>query len=219
MGRKQYLFSKVSAIADGACRLIFNNNHVELSVSNEVAHSEATDDPLYDFLTVSREILTIKGDENKLRLCRFLLPELPAFVSRCFKQDGELPPVVSVRDYMPELLMRFGEWSEAEATVQLCISCGAYGHMEYKNNSSDCWVAETGETELTSITLRRSAAEAAIAYISKNPGTFQNKIYKVPALASVDHDALVWFCRFSHQIKREPEKNANRLYVVDGVLS
>lgn len=173
--------------------------------------------PLYGFTSASVHALDAHGDAEKLRQLERLLPEFASFVESSFKADGDLPPVVPVRDSLPWLYARFGEWKKAENVIRLCISCGAYGSTEYRNSRDHKghWVAapEVGEGNLIFLQQCQKAAEAAIAYLAENPGTLQSKIYKIPALSEVDHDALVWFCRNSHQLRKEKDGKSNRLYV------
>lgn len=157
------------------------------------------------FLSLSQQILEARGDDEKLRLCEQALPLLPAFVKSCMKQDGELPPLVACRDYAPELYMRSGEWEKARQSITLCTLCGAYSDGE-------------GGSMLALLTLRKSAAAATLAFLRVTPGALQSGIYKNPALAALDHDALVWFCRSSRQIRKEKEGKTNRLFAFSGVF-
>lgn len=171
-------------------------------------------DALSPYMSLSSQIMEARGDEEKLRLCRLALAEFPNFVSRSFALDGDLPPVVLVRDLMPELLMRYGLWEEAEDVIRLCISCGSYGHTEYQGQGQKgVWIQENGDPALYSLSCRHSAADALLSYLRSNPGTLQRTVYKIPELSSCDHDALVWFCRLSHQIRKEKAGKTNRLYV------
>lgn len=174
--------------------------------------------PLYGFASASAHALEATGDAEKMRQLERQLPGLASFVKSSFAADGELPPYVPCRDTLPELYMRFGEWEKAEGVVRLCISCGAYGHTEYRNSRdhNGHWVSESGDDVFSALRLRHAAADAALSYLSKNPGTVQSKIYKIPALSEVDHDALVWFCRYSHQVRKEKDGKSNRLYVAGG---
>ena len=173
--------------------------------------------PLYDFVSDSVRAVEASGDVEKLRQLEKLLPGLTSFVKSSFESDGELPPYVPCRDTLPELYMRFGEWEKAEGVVGLCVSCGAYGHIEYRNNRGHKghWVPESGEDVLSAGRLCHAAADAALLYLSENPGTIQSKIYKIPALSGVDHDSLVWFCRYSHQVRKEKDGKSNRLYIAE----
>lgn len=175
--------------------------------------------PAYEYLAASSRAIEAGGDAAKMQELECQVAGFPSFVKSCFETDGDLPPFVHVRDSLPELYMRFGLWEKAESVVHLCISCDAYGHTEYrsKNDHKGRWIPEDGEAVLAFLRLRHEAADAALAYLSENPGTLQSKIYKAPALALVDHDSLVWFCRNSHQIRKEKDGKTNRIYIADGV--
>ena len=170
-----------------------------------------------NYLSAVSSSLSAHSDSEKLRGLERALSGFPDFVQSCFKTTGDLPPVVPCRDMLPELYMRYGRWSDAEKVIRLCISCGAYGHTEYSDNQDHegCWIPESGDEELLSLNLRKEAASSALSYLAENPGTLQSKIYKVPVLSSVDHDALVWFCRSSHQIRKEKDGKTNRLYIAE----
>lgn len=164
---------------------------------------------LYNFISASSDALNARGDSEKLRQLENLLPAFATFVKDSFNRDGNLPPYVPCRDILPELYMRYGEWEKAEHVIRLCMSCGAYGCM----NNTGRWMPETGDTELSTLYERYIAADAALSYLSENPGTIQSKMYKISSLSEVNHDALVWFCRYSHQIQKEKDGKSNRLYV------
>lgn len=178
--------------------------------------------PTYDFTSSSSKALNVKGDLETLHQLEQLLPNFASFVKASFNSDGELPPYVPCRDTLPELYMRYGLWEKAENVICLCISVGAYGHTEYRNSHDNKghWVADpqTGENALEFLRQRHDASDAALAYLDKNPGTLQSKIYKIPALSGVNHDALVWFCRNSHQIRKEKDGKTNRLYAATGMV-
>lgn len=194
-------------------------------IKTEKAHSHRESDTFnyyeedlqYNYLSVVSSSLSAHGDSEKLCGLERALSGFPAFVRSCFKTTGDLPPVVPCRDMLPELYMRYGRWSDAEKVIRLCISCGAYGHTEYRDSQDHegRWIPESGNEELVSLKLRKQAAFAALAYLAENPGTQQSKIYKAPVLSSVDHDALVWFCRSSHQLRKEKDGKTNRLYIAE----
>jgi len=157
--------------------------------------------------------VAVKGDAEKLRRLEPLLPDFPSFIRFYFIENRNLPDTIYCRDALPELYMRYGMWEKAEKVIRLCISCKAYGHTEYTENHKQ-WIAASGAEELEQLQQRHEAADALLAYLAKNPGQLQNKVYKLPALAAIDHEALVWFCRNSHQIRKEKDGKTNRLYAV-----
>ena len=175
--------------------------------------------PMYDYVSKSAHAMEAHGDLEKMHQLEAQLKGFPSFVRASFANDGDLPPVVPCRDMLPELYMRFGRWGDAENVIMLCISCGAYGHTEDKGSRdhNGKWVSESGDEQLALLNQRREAASAALSYLADNPGSLQSKIYKVPALSGVDHDALVWFCRSSHQIRKEKDGKTNRLYIAGEV--
>lgn len=180
-------------------------------------------DPAYLVAAASAHALEAHSDMEKLNLLEQQLPAFHSFVSSCMERDGELPPFVPVRDTLPELYMRYGMWKKAEDAIRLCIMHNAYGYTEYrdKHDHTGHWVStpEQGTAALESMHLRRTAAKSTLIYLSNNPGTLQNKIYKVPTLSSVDHDSLVWFCKNSHQICKEKDGKSNRLFIASEVSS
>lgn len=108
--------------------------------------------PSYDFLSKSAGSMEVYGDSEKIHQLELQLPDFPSFVRSCFDSDGELPPCIYVRDSLPRLYAKFGEWEKAASVVRLCISCGAYGCTKYRNSRDHKghWVAEpeVGESEL-----------------------------------------------------------------------
>ena len=178
-------------------------------------------DSAYLVAAASAHALEARGDMEKLNLLEQQLPAFRSFVSSCMERDGELPPFVPVRDTLPELYMRYGMWEKAEGVIHLCTMNSDYGYNEYRNEHDHTghWVSkpEQGEEALKSMHLRRTAAESTLTYLSNNPGTLQSKIYRVPILASVDHDSLVWFCKNSHQIRKEKDGKSNRLFIASEV--
>ena len=168
----------------------------------------------YDFVSRSAHALEVKGDAEKLRGLLDVYPGFRSFVKDAFRADGELPPLVPCRDVLPELLMRFGRWAEAEGVIRECISLRAYGHTEYRDSRdhNGFWVEESGDAEIKTLRLRRAVADGALAFLTENPGVLQSKIYKQPSLSGLDHDALVWFCRSSHQIRKVKAEKTNKLY-------
>lgn len=168
----------------------------------------------------SQQKTNSSGDRMRIQELEQEFLSLKSFIQSYMEMDGGLPPCVPCRDSLPELYMRYGEWDKARQVICMCISYGAYGYTEYrnKNDHNGHWVAESGENELLNLRMCHEAADAVLAYLSKNPGTLQNKIYKIPDFATVNHDALVWFCRNSHQIRKEKDGKTNRLFVSNEVL-
>jgi hypothetical protein len=168
-----------------------------------------------DYFNSIRSFANARGDEEKISELEKSLPSFKSFVSYSFKNGGELPPGVPYRDTLPELYMRRGDWAKAEQVIRLCISIGAYGYTDYSKNQEGIWVSdsENGEDQLSMLQERGDASVAALQYLSRNPGTLQKDIYKIPELSSCDRDALMWFCRSSHQIRKEKEGKTNRLYL------
>ena len=154
------------------------------------------------------------GDEKKILELEKSLQTLESFVYYSFKNDKELPPYVPCRDVLPELYMRCGDWNKAEQVIRLCMSIRAYGYTDYSKSKRGIWFSATGEDELSTLQKRSDVSVAVLQYLSENPGTLQRNVYKIPELSYCDHDALVWFCRYSHQIRKEKESNTNRLYAV-----
>lgn len=151
------------------------------------------DEFISKFLSASSEAVAVKGDAEKLRRLERLLPDFPSFIRFYFICDGNLPDTIYCRDMLPELYMRYGLWEKAEKFMRLCISCKAYGHTEYteyKENHRQ-WIAASGAEELEQLQRRHEAADALLAYLAENPGQLQNKVYKLPELAAIDHEALV----------------------------
>ena len=153
------------------------------------------------FLSLSQKITETRDLYEKLRICEHALPALPSFVNYCMKTDGELPPCIPCRDITPELFMRIGEWDKARKVIEYCVACGAN---------------DKGEIDelLAGLSVRHVAADAALNYLRETPGALQKDIYSIPALSSCSHDALVWFCRNSRQIRKEKYQNTNRLFAV-----
>lgn len=193
---------------------IFENRETMIEQARERCQEKS---PLYTFIISSYQATRVKGDAEKLRLLERLLPDFPLFIRLSFEQDSSLPPLVPCRDTLPELYMRFGKWDEAESVIRLCIAQKAYGYTEYDHLNNAHWFPESAEIELINLKLRRAASDVALAYLSENPGILQNKIYKVPELADVDHESLIWFCRNSHQIHKEKEGKTNRLFVAEEI--
>ncbi len=196
-----YLLENKDALLDKVRSRIpsFSFDHYEIS-------------PSYSFVSASVRAMYAHGDTEKLRQLEEQLPGLVSFVRSSLACDGELPPYVPCRDSLPELYMRFGKWEKAEQVIRLCMSCGAYGYTDEKTGR---WVSESGDAYLSTVRIRRLAADAALSFLSANPGTVQSKMYKIPALSQIDHDALVWFCRNSHQVRKEKDGKSNRLYVAE----
>ncbi len=194
-------------------------HHVEFRGESETIKYIGTSS-IYRFVSDCTQAMQARRDSEKIQLLEKQLPLFPTFIKSALKQDGQLPPCVACRDSLPELYMRYGKWYEAERVIRLSISCNAYGHIEYKNNQNydGNWIPESGNSQLEWLNLCHKAADTALTYIAKNPGICQSQIYKLPEFASVHHDALVWFCRNSHQIRKEKEGKTNHLFIMNESL-
>ena len=137
----------------------------------------------------------------RLRYCEQALSILPAVIQKWNAEieDEPIPPLIVCRDYAPDWYGRLGKWDDAFRVVNFCVDCGAY-------------TAAEGRDALELLISRKAAADAALSYISANPGCKRSEIYK--ALPGMDRDALKWFTRNSAQIRKEPSGKTNLLYLV-----
>ena len=137
----------------------------------------------------------------RLRYCEQALEILPDVIKKWNDEIEEepIPPLIVCRDCAPEWYGRLGKWDDAFRVIRFCVDCGAYTPAE-------------GREALDLIIVRKAASDAALSYISNNPGCKQTDIYR--ALPHVDRDALKWFTRNSAMIWKEPAGKTNLLYVV-----
>lgn len=137
----------------------------------------------------------------RLRYCEQALSILPSVVNqwRMEYEEEPIPPLIPCRDYAPDWYGRMGRWDDAFRVIRFCVDCGAYTQAE-------------GRDALDLMIARKAAADAALSYISENPGCKQSGIYS--AVPGVDRDALKWFVRNSLQLRKEPAGKTNALYAL-----
>ena len=204
---------KITRNLDGSTSITQNNATNNTDTVFELREQS----PQSNYFSSTQNFSKARGDDEKIHELEKSLHSLKSFVEYSLKNDRELPPSVPCRDTLPELYMRRGDWIEAEEVIKLCILIGAYGYTDYSKSKRGIWVSETGNDELSTLRKRGDASVAVLQYLNENPGTLQKDIYKIPDLSSCDHEALVWFCRYSRQIKKEKSGNTNKLFVVEEV--
>lgn len=158
-------------------------------------------DLLMDRFYGLQEKINMSGPlDVRLRYCEQSLEILPDVIKKWRDEFEEepIPPLIVCRDCAPDWYGRLGKWDDAFRVIRFCVDCGAY-------------TATEGREALDLLILRKSAADAALAHISQNPGCKQSDIYK--ALPGVDRDALKWFTRNSAQIRKEPSGKTNLLFL------
>ena len=93
-----------------------------------------------------------------------------------------------------------GEWDKARDFILQCDKANAY----YPNH---------GENELKELADFQYVAEIALSYISMHPGVLQKDIYTILNNQIPDINILKRFTRWSTQIRKEPYKRTNKLFV------
>ncbi len=155
-----------------------------------------------DYIELSQKICSEKDPDKKLSYCYQQLKLLPFWVKDELSIGDFIPPVVPCRDWGPKLHMYKGEWGEARNFVLQCDKANAY----YPNH---------GEDELKEIEDFQYVAEVALSYIRMHPGVLQKDIYAILSNQLSDINILKRFTRWSMQIKKEPYKKTNKLFVLD----
>ena len=152
------------------------------------------------FRDLSLAIENERDVTRKLRLCEESYLLLPRFVELCIRQDGDLPPCITCRDVGPGLYIKTGQWDNARAAFQKCISANAY----------------YGE-EITDITSNFNnllcMAQRIVQYIQENPGTLQRDLYKNMNLNSDEKQDAIYFVRTAKILRKEPYKSTNKLFI------
>lgn len=136
-----------------------------------------------------------KSTAKRLAACEESYEILPAFVRANLRDFGNIPNSIPCRDYGVEMYMRQGEWAKARSAIEKCAAAGVYD--------------DDGQ-EMYDYLERYQ--QAALSFLEKNPGYLQRNLYK--ALPEVDRDCLKKFARSSQLIRKEPQGNTNRLYVM-----
>ena len=155
---------------------------------------------VYDsYYRLSEVIQHSKSTAQKLAACEESYEILPAFVRANLRDFGDLPNSIPCRDIGIEMYMRRGEWTKARSAIEKCAAAGVYD--------------DDGQADFEYLERYQQAAIAALDFLKVNPGYLQKNIYK--ALPSVDKECLKKFTRSSHLIRKEPQGNTNRLYVVE----
>lgn len=154
------------------------------------------DEPFTTFYKLSEDIRTSRDISAKLAACESSYKILPEFVRLTLADWGKLPDSIRCRDEGAKLYMRLGDWSAARSAIDKCIAAGAY--------------PDGGAEALNHLARYEQAARLALAFIDKNPGFPQNKIYK--ALPAADQDCLKEFVRSSLLIRKEKFGRTNKLY-------
>ena len=154
------------------------------------------DEPFTTFYKLSEDIRTSRDIADKLAACEASYKILPEFVRLTLADWGKLPDSILCRDEGAKLYMRLGDWSAARSAIDKCIAAGAY--------------PDGGAEALNHLARYEQAARLALAFLDKNPGFPQNKIYK--ALPAADQDCLKEFVRSSLLIRKEKFGRTNKLY-------
>lgn len=148
---------------------------------------------------IQQTVYEEKDIKKQLHLCEEGLKLLPEFMEPYLKGSFPAPEDLACRDLTPELYMRLGDWANALRVIQICMAANAY-------------YPESGEAELIHLRQYSEAATSALAYIAEHPGTLQRDIYK-RLCPPFGREELKHFTRYSLQIRKEPYKNTNRLYI------
>lgn len=143
-----------------------------------------------------------KDIQKRLQLCEDGLKLLPEFMVPYLQAGFPAPEDLACRDFAAELYMRLGDWANALRVIQACMEANAY-------------YPESGENELMHLRKYSEAATEALAYIAEYPGSLQRDMYK-KLCPPLDREELKHFIRYSLQIRKEPYKNTNKLYVAKG---
>ena len=147
-----------------------------------------------------QEMIYAERDTKKcLQLCEKGLNFLPELMAPYLKGGFPAPQELACRDIALDLYLRLGDWDNALRIIQICISANAY-------------YPKSGEEQLLYLRKYSETADAAIVYISENPGVAQKSIYN-KLCPPLDREVLKKFIRTSHQIRKEPFGNTNKLYV------
>lgn len=140
-----------------------------------------------------------KNIKKRIQLCEDGLKLLPEFMIPYLQAGFPAPEDLACRDFAAELYMRLGDWNNALRVIQICMAANAY-------------YPESGETELIHLKQYSETATNALAYITEHQGILQRDIYK-KLCPPLDREELKHFVRYSLQIRKEPYKNTNALYV------
>lgn len=153
-----------------------------------------------DYIELSQQICSEKNFNKKLFYCYQQLKLLPFWIKDELSIGDFIPPVVPCRDWGPKLHMYKGEWDKARDFILQCDKANAY----YPNH---------GENELKELADFQYVAEIALSYISIHPGVLQKDIYTILNNQIPDINILKRFTRWSTQIRKEPYKRTNKLFV------
>lgn len=140
-----------------------------------------------------------KSTAKRLAACEESYEILPAFVRVNLRDFGNIPNSIPCRDYGIEMYMRQGEWAKAQSAIEKCAAAGVYD--------------DDGQEMYDYLERYQTAATVALQFLRDNPGYLQRNIYK--ALPNVNRECLKKFTRSSLLIRKEPQGNSNRLYVVE----
>lgn len=152
------------------------------------------------FYSLSEQIEKGANIFDRIDACEKSYELLTEFTKQSLKVDGDLPPVIACRDYGPNFYMKLGQWDKAELAIRKCIMANAY----YPGN---------GTEELEYLHKFKEVAQKILDFIKKNPGYFQRDIYKVFNFTSEEKEIAKYFIKYSLQLKKEPYKNTNRLFI------
>lgn len=140
-----------------------------------------------------------KDINKQIQLCREQLRRIHEFMEPYISAGFSAPWELACRDFLPELYMNMGKWTDAENVIKLCIDAQAYS-------------PEDGSKQLANFESRRKVATETLTYIKQNPGCLQRNIYKAMGYIDEEREILKQFLRNSTQIEKEKYNNTNKLY-------
>lgn len=155
--------------------------------------------PMGEYYSLLEKMRNEKNIYRKLELCGHSYQVLPSVIKE-FRKEGFIPPSIPCRDEGPKLYIRTGQWEKAEEAVRICMKAKAY-------------YPDDGKEVLKNIQQFCQVGRRIISYISSHPGCLQKDIYKATNISPEEKDQAKYFCKYSLQIRKEPYKNTNKLYV------
>ncbi len=184
-----------------ACAYIYYDNRNELPSGAVISKSSDFTLPsnctplFYKIQHVAYE----EDIQEAIKVCERSMKKLPEFMAPYISAKFNVPEL-ACRDLLPELYMRLGKWDKAEKTIKACISANTY-------------YPEDGSFELSNLNSYRKVADAAVSYITQNPGCLQRNIYRKLPFEGDEKEQLKYFLRHSLQITKEKSGNTNKLFV------
>lgn len=147
-----------------------------------------------------QQMIYDEKDINKqIQLCKEQLKKIHEFMKPYISTKFPAPCELACRDFLPELYMKMGKWTDAENVIKLCIDAQAY-------------FPEDGSEQLAEFEAYRKIAMEALTYIEQNPGCLQRNIYKALPYEGDEREQLKHFLRYSKQIKKIKHGNTNEIY-------